>query len=595
MELFLDTDLEQFFKVTEPPKCKKQPYWSAEVYSFGKYIRAYGRYPLSLPLYIGTDHGVANTDIIYETEIQSNAPVQFYHGPGIVAQWRKRFTKPCYVLYSPFVFYRKQNKIEQSADAKGTLVYAAHTTPDIDDTSDMEKYIANLKALPQQYHPISICLHYHDVNKGLHKVFLKNGLRVFCAGSPFSYSFAKNFYEILRHHKYSSSNMVMSCLFYSVEMGIPHFIYGNPPAFVNKGDINLEMGDYDVMGIPKLKRVAQMFQGPFDTITKEQMEFVRHELGITQGISRNKMSYILYKSLLLSMMKSAKNGVLNKITYARKAYAYFKFVIKKKIVPEKIEEAVLVDKQLISLLTLYKLKSTNYTESELWGKPIRITDSFWYLHSLRELFVDEVYRFKSSKDSPYILDCGANIGLSAIYFKKLFPKAKIVAFEPDNKIYDILQSNLKAFGYSDVVAENKAIWIKEAVLEFSSNGALGGRINENGEEASNPQNETIKVNAVRLADYLTKEVDFLKMDIEGPEVEVLQDCSHLLGNVRNLFVEYHSSPAKEQELDTLLTLLKNAEFKVYIKEAWNNLPYPYLSNEYKPYYDLQLNIFAYKP
>jgi FkbM family methyltransferase len=594
MELFLDTDLEQFFKITDPPKCKKQPYWSAEVYSFGKYIRAYGRYPLRFPLYIGTDHGVANTDIIYETEIRSDAPVQFYHGPDIVAQWRKRFTKPCYILYSPFVFYRKQNKIEKSAEAKGTLVYAAHTTPDIDDTADMDKYIANLKALPQQYHPISICLHYHDVNKGLHKLFLNKGFRVFCAGSPFSYSFAKNFYEILRHHKYSSSNMVMSCLFYSVEMGIPHFIYGNPPAFVNKGDINLEVGDYDVMGIPKLKRVGQMFQGPFDTLTKEQVEFVHHELGITKGISRNKMSFILYRSLLLSTMKGAKNGILNKITYARKAYAYSKFRIKNKIFKHNIEETALVDKKLISQLTLYKLKSANYTESELWGKPIKITDSFWYLHSLREIFVEEVYKFNAVNDSPYILDCGANIGMSVIYFKKLYPKAKIVAFEPDTQIHGILQSNINGFGLSDVQVENKAIWTKETVLEFSSNGALGGRINEDGEN-ENANRQTIKVNAVRLGDYLTKQVDFLKIDIEGPEVDVLKDCSHLLGNVKNLFVEYHSNPAKEQELDVLLSILKKAQFKVYIKEAWNNLPYPFLRKNYNPFYDLQLNIFAYRP
>jgi FkbM family methyltransferase len=593
MELFLDTDIEQFFEIKDPAKFKNPPYPTSEVYSFGKYIREYGRYPLQLPLCINTDHGASGANQIYEHEIRSDAPVQFYHVPETVELWRGRFKKPCYVLFSPFVFYRRHNNIQQLENAKGIIAFPAHTTPDIDDLSNIEEYISNLNALPEQYHPVSICLHYHDVRKGLHKAFLKKGYRVFCAGNPFDYSFAKNFYNILRQHKYSTSNLVMSCLFYSVEMGIPHFIYGNPPMLINKSDENLGKGKYDLLGIPKIKGITDMFQGPFDKITDEQMALVNHELGITKGIPRNKMSYILYKSLFLFMIKRAKAGMLNKISYARKTYAYGKFIIKKRIIPQKIEEAVIVDKQLISLLTLYKLKTANYTESELWGKPIRITDSFWYLHSLREIFVEEVYKFNTSNDSPYILDCGSNIGLSVIYFKKLFPKARIVAFEPDDQICGLLQSNLKAFGHGDVVVENKAVWTKETVLEFSSNGALGGRINDK-EDISGSSNPTVKVEAVRLANYLTEEVDFLKIDIEGPEVEVLKDCRHLLGKVKNIFVEYHSDPSKEQELDVLLTILKDAHFKVYIKEAWNNLPYPFLRNNYDPFYDLQLNIFAYR-
>jgi FkbM family methyltransferase len=41
--------------------------------------------------------------------------------------------------------------------------------------------------------------------------------------------------------------------------------------------------------------------------------------------------------------------------------------------------------------------------------------------------------------SPYIIDAGANIGLSIIYFKKKYPNSKIVAFEPDKLIFNILK------------------------------------------------------------------------------------------------------------------------------------------------------------
>src|SRR5690349_14366069 len=67
----------------------------------------------------------------------------------------------------------------------------------------------------------------------------------------------------------------------------------------------------------------------------------------------------------------------------------------------------------------------------LFGRTLRYTNRFWLLHSLEEIFIDKVYLFHSAELSPRIIDCGANIGLSVIFFKRTFPSAKIIAFEPD--------------------------------------------------------------------------------------------------------------------------------------------------------------------
>ena len=227
MEITLESDINKLFEIKDPIRTANFPYWPAEVYGFGKQIRRFAGYPMKLPLCINTDHGVG-LDSILKTEIMCDAPVQFYHAPENVDAWRKQFKKPCYVLHSPFVFYRKKNKISQSENSKGTLAYATHTTEEVDDISNVELYITDLKALPGEYHPVSICLHYHDINKGLHKTFLKHGFRVFTAGHPYDYNFIKNFYNILKDFKYTTSNMVMSCLYYSVEMGIPCLLYTSP-------------------------------------------------------------------------------------------------------------------------------------------------------------------------------------------------------------------------------------------------------------------------------------------------------------------------------------------------------------------------------
>ncbi|WP_426065005.1 FkbM family methyltransferase [Flavobacterium sp. DSP2-3-1] len=231
---------------------------------------------------------------------------------------------------------------------------------------------------------------------------------------------------------------------------------------------------------------------------------------------------------------------------------------------------------------------SNKKTSILFGRQLKITDSFWYLHSLNELFVEEVYKFDSNSTIPKIIDCGSNIGLSIIFFKRMYPDSEIIAFEPDNDIFNISKYNLNQFGINDVKLFQKAVWINEEPLIFAKTGALGGHLVQ--EKAEN----TIEIETVRLKDFLSQKIDFLKIDIEGPEYDILKDCGESLKNVENIFVEYHSFSANPQMIGELLIILKNVGFKVYIKEAWENMKKPYKEKK-GPYFDLQLNIFGYRP
>jgi len=66
------------------------------------------------------------------------------------------------------------------------------------------------------------------------------------------------------------------------------------------------------------------------------------------------------------------------------------------------------------------------------------------LHTYRDLFVEEMYRFDAGRSNPVVLDCGSNIGLSVLYFKSIYPDATIYAFEPDNSNFEILEKILQA-------------------------------------------------------------------------------------------------------------------------------------------------------
>lgn len=240
---------------------------------------------------------------------------------------------------------------------------------------------------------------------------------------------------------------------------------------------------------------------------------------------------------------------------------------------------------------LARLKSVpryQQTTTDIFGTPFEIIDSASFISTFRQIFEEQIYSFKAGTDEPYILDCGANIGLSVIYFKRLYAKSNIVAFEPDKAIFDVLSRNIKNFGHSDVELINRAVWNSETELDFTSDGADGGRVSI----AADKSNNIVKT--VRLRDYLDRKIDFLKIDIEGAETEVVSDCADKLSNVDTLFVEYHSFDSQPQTLNTLVDILTRAGFRLHI-QAPMPAPQPFVKCYPEMGMDMQLNIFAFRP
>jgi FkbM family methyltransferase len=229
----------------------------------------------------------------------------------------------------------------------------------------------------------------------------------------------------------------------------------------------------------------------------------------------------------------------------------------------------------------------------LFDKQIKRINSYSFIHTVEGIFVEELYKFHSDSISPYIIDCGANIGLSTIYFKKLYPEAKVIAFEPDEKIFAACLYNLEQFNFSNVQLVNAGVWNFDGKLSFMPDNSLGGRI----VEGKHLGKSSYSINVVDFKKYLNVEIDFLKIDIEGAELDVLKNCQHELKSVKNIFVEYHSDKKKPQDLQELLSILTGAGFRYYIKQAWDYLDHPFSNEEslsaFAPF-DLQLNIFGYR-
>lgn len=232
----------------------------------------------------------------------------------------------------------------------------------------------------------------------------------------------------------------------------------------------------------------------------------------------------------------------------------------------------------------YKSKSVRFLNYKM-----NVPDCRSFIWQIKEIFVDKNYLFKSETETPLIYDCGSNIGTSVLFFKETFPNAKIKAFEAVPEIFSILKQNIESNKVDDVELISKAVWTNNNGIEINSEGADGSSIFGEGKK--------INIESVRLKELIEKEnsIDFLKMDIEGAETEVLKDCENSLSHIKNIFIEYHSFINKEQNLDLVLSILSKNGFRYFIKSAVHN-KYPFLKkkNNYSPNIDLQTNIYAYK-
>jgi FkbM family methyltransferase len=183
----------------------------------------------------------------------------------------------------------------------------------------------------------------------------------------------------------------------------------------------------------------------------------------------------------------------------------------------------------------------------------------------REIFVRQYYHFVSQTPSPVILDCGANVGMASIYFKWLYPKARIRAFEPDPTTFKLFQTNLSA-NQLDVEANNCALWDENGELDFYVDSSDPGSLLMS-TDPSRAKAQVIKVPARKLSDFIDGPIDFLKLDVEGAEHRVLHDLVETgkLKLIRQLAIEYHHRIGNQKScLSPFLQSLEGAGFEYQI-------------------------------
>lgn len=179
------------------------------------------------------------------------------------------------------------------------------------------------------------------------------------------------------------------------------------------------------------------------------------------------------------------------------------------------------------------LFSFNYCGNKIFLRP-KETD----FNIFEDIFLRKSYDFYLDFKPNIIVDCGANIGLSSIFFAIKYPNAKVIAIEPERKNYKMLSMNIAK--YDSIRSENKGIWGKTCNLciQDENVGSWSFRVSETVDEINS-------ISSISMLDlisyYQIDQIDILKIDIEGAEKDLFEDqnIDKWLPLVKVIVIELH--------------------------------------------------------
>lgn len=184
------------------------------------------------------------------------------------------------------------------------------------------------------------------------------------------------------------------------------------------------------------------------------------------------------------------------------------------------------------------------------------SDMFVY----KQILVDNEYDLDLGFVPQVILDCGANIGLASIYFKRRYPLSKVICIEPESNNFELLKKNVE--NIEGVYCHKSAIWDVSQDLSVNDigNGYWGYIVSPNNDSSCNEVRSIGIYEIMQMYDIDT--IDILKIDIEGSEVELFRSNYDLwLPKTKLIIVELHDE-LKAGCSKSLFTALKEYDFKV---------------------------------
>ena len=188
-----------------------------------------------------------------------------------------------------------------------------------------------------------------------------------------------------------------------------------------------------------------------------------------------------------------------------------------------------------------------------------------------EMFNDNIYeRYGSPKKGDIVIDVGAYVGMFSIKAAGLVDDSGLVlAIEPAPDNLELLSRNLNTFKISNIrVIDKAALDKKEKVKLYLSRSSACHTVAYSHKNYIEVEGDTLDNITSELGIY---QVNFIKIDVEGRELEVLKGAKRLLesSNIRLAIASYHDLPDGKKEFLEIASYLKSKGFHVEVyKESY---------------------------
>ena len=173
------------------------------------------------------------------------------------------------------------------------------------------------------------------------------------------------------------------------------------------------------------------------------------------------------------------------------------------------------------------------------------------------------------KKNDIVVDVGANIGLHTLNMARIVGNTgQVFAFEPDPSNFEILKKNVKINNYKNIILEQKAVGDKHGrTTLYQSDHPGKHRIFPQTEQAKSQ----VQVELTNLDNYfdsdMTNKINFIKIDVEGLEFNVLKGMKNILKNSKKIKILFEFMPENTMEVGftpiELLNYLTSNDFKLY--------------------------------
>jgi FkbM family methyltransferase len=216
-----------------------------------------------------------------------------------------------------------------------------------------------------------------------------------------------------------------------------------------------------------------------------------------------------------------------------------------------------------------------YDHFKFYSKITTKLDNF-LIHDVYQsmcLHEEDVYGHFSPKDVDTVIDIGAAFGFYTIISSKRVGKnGKVLSIEASPAIFDMLNRNIKLNKLDNVLTLNYAVYSKQTKIKlYSTYSILTERSEKNTEKF-------VEVNADTLDNLLLKnkinydDVNWIKIDVEGAEFEVLKGATNVLSKSKDisLLIEIHNITKDTNLYRPIMDLLEQYNFKIEFEKTYES-------------------------